>query len=123
MVLSPWRNNAYPLPPQLVEFVPEMSNSPPQSARRQASSLSLLSIIQHNCLGSWDVFLSLFESFKETNIYTSVVFLQDPRVSQPGLPSFNGYVPFFSTSQEAQAGILRSSFLSCSFFGTAKVHG
>ena len=94
-VLSPWRNQARPKPPLLVGYVPEMSNLPPRSSRRQASSLSLLSVIQHNCLGSWDVFHSLFESFKEMCTYPSVVLLQDSPVSQARLPSFNGFLPFF----------------------------
>jgi len=90
-----------------------MSNSPPQSSRRQTSFLSLLSIIQHNCLGSWDVFLSLFESFKETCTYPSVVLLQDPPASQARLPSFSCFVPFFPQVRKLRVAFyVHRSFLA-----------
>ena len=44
-VLSRWRNPARPQPLRPVGYVPEMNNWPPQSRRRQASCLSLLSVI------------------------------------------------------------------------------
>jgi len=91
-----------------------MSNSPPEPSRRQASSLPLLSVIQQNCLGSWDVFLSLFESFKETRTYPSVVLLQDPPVSQARLPSFNGFVAFFPPVRKPRVvSYVHRSFLAC----------
>ena len=91
-----------------------MSNSPPESSSMQASSLPLLSVIQHNCLESWDVFLSLFESFKETRTYPSVVLLQDPPVSQVYLPSFNGFVPLFPPVRKSRvASYVHLSFLAC----------
>ena len=98
------------MPSQLVGFVLEMSNPPPQHSRREASSLSLLSVVQHNCLGSWDVFLSLFESFKEAHIYPSVVLLQDDPVRQARLPSFNGFVLFFPPVRKLRVGsyVIRS---------------
>jgi len=89
------RNHARAQPLQLVGYIAEMSNWPLESNRRQASSPSLLSVIQHNCLGSRDVCLTLFESFKESHTYPSVVLLQDPPVSKARLPSFNGFAPFF----------------------------
>jgi len=90
-----------------------MSNSPPRPSRRQASSLSLLSVIQHNCLESWDVFLSLFESFKETSVYPLAVHLQDPPVSQARLRSFNGFVPIFPPVRKPRvASYVHRSFLA-----------
>jgi len=34
-------------------------------------------LVQHNCLGSWDVFLSLFGSFTQLTQPPSIVALQD----------------------------------------------
>ena len=111
MVLSPWGRRARPPCPQLVGYVPEMNNLPPSPNRMLASSLSLLSIVQHNCLESWDVFLSLFESFKKTSMYPSVVLLQDPPVSQARLPSFNGLEQFVPPVRKPRV----ASYLHCSF--------
>jgi len=91
-----------------------MSNSPPESSRRQASTPPLLSVIQDNCLGSWDVFLSLFGSFKETRTYPSVLLLQDPPVSQARLLSFNGFVPFFPRVRKPWVAFyVHQCFLGC----------
>jgi len=45
-------------------------------------------LIQHNCLGTWDVFLSLFGSFTQLAHPPSIVALQDPQVYRGRLPSF-----------------------------------
>jgi len=37
-------------------------------------------LVQHNCLGSWDVFLSRFGSFTQLAHPPSIVALQDPPV-------------------------------------------
>jgi len=72
-----------------------------------------LSIVQHNCLGSWNVFLSLFESFKEPTTYPSIVLLQDPPVNKAHLPSFNGFQSFFPPVRKPQvAAYIHMSFLS-----------
>ena len=68
---------------------------PPPLGQGPAPAPAFLSIIQHNCLGSWNVFLSLFESFKEVTTYPSMVLLQDPPVNKAHLPSFNGFKSFF----------------------------
>jgi len=60
-----------------------------------APAPEFLSITQHNCLGNWNVLLSLFESFKEATTYPSIVLLQDPPVNKAHLPSFNGFKSFF----------------------------
>jgi len=46
-------------------------------------------LVQHNCLGSGDVFLSLFGSFSQLALPPSIVALQDPPVYRGKLPSFN----------------------------------
>src|ERR1700712_3303408 len=65
---------------------------PPPRARRLAP-LTNLSLVQHNSLGSWDVFLSLFHSFSE-GPPVDFVLLQDPPVSEGFLPSFSGFKSF-----------------------------
>jgi len=48
-------------------------------------------LVQYNCLGSWDVFLSLFGSFSQMAITPSIVALQDPLVYRSKLLSFQLY--------------------------------
>jgi len=115
MVLSPWRNQALPLPLSPDGFVPEMNNQPMPLPPRQgpAPAPELLSIIQHNCLGSWNVFLSLFELFKEATTYPSIVLLQDPPVNKAHLPSFNGFKSFCPPVRKPRvAAYVYMSFLS-----------
>jgi len=52
-----------------------------------------LTLIQHNSLGSWDVFLSLFSSFTE-GPPVDIVLLQDPLSSNGFLPKFSGFKSF-----------------------------
>jgi len=81
--------------------------------RGPAPAPVLLSIIQHNCLGSWNVFLSLFESFREATTYLSIVLLQDPPVNKAHLPSFNGFKSFFPLVRKPRvAAYVHMSFLS-----------
>jgi len=54
----------------------------------------VLSIFQHNCLGSWDVFLSLFNSFASARDPPLIVCLQDPPVWRNGLPFFASFTSF-----------------------------
>jgi len=51
-------------------------------------------LVQHNCLGSWDVFRSLFGSFTQLAHPASIVALQDPPVYRGKLPSFNLFTVF-----------------------------
>ena len=53
-----------------------------------------LSIVQHNSLGSWDVFLSLFNSFASAKCPPDVVCLQDPPFWRSRLLSFQNYTSF-----------------------------
>src|SRR6266403_2332335 len=54
-----------------------------------------LSIVQHNSLGSWDVFLSLFNSFASVKFPPDVICLQDPPFWRSHLLTFQGYLSFF----------------------------
>ena len=60
--------------------------------RRQAP-VRKLSLVQHNNLGSWDVFLSLFNSFVGFSP-VDIVLLQDPPVCRGFIPSFAGFKSF-----------------------------
>ena len=51
-------------------------------------------LIQHNCLGSWAVFLSLFGLFTQLAHPPSIVSLQAPPVYRGKLPSFNSFTVF-----------------------------
>ena len=53
-----------------------------------------LPIVQHNCLGSWDVFLSLFHSFTKLPHPPHIVALQDPPSRLSKLPVFPGFLSF-----------------------------
>jgi len=53
-----------------------------------------LSIVQHNCLASWDVFLSLFNSFALAKNPPSIVCLPAPPVWRNRLPSHSGFTSF-----------------------------
>ena len=78
-----------------------------------APAPALLPIIQHNCLESWNVFLSLFESFREATTYPSIVLLQDPPVNKAHLPSFNGFKSCFPPVRKPRvAAYIHMSFLS-----------
>jgi len=90
-----------------------MNNSTSSAGKGPAPNPNLLSIVQHNCLGSWDVFLSLFESFKETKTYPSLVLLEEPPVSKAHLPFFNGFKSFFPPVRKPRvAAYVHMSFLS-----------
>ena len=60
----------------------------------QVPTLDMLSIVQHNCLGSWNVFLWLFNSLKTAASPPSLVLLQDPPVYRNSLPAFAGFKAF-----------------------------
>ena len=92
-----------------------MNNQPIPSPLGQgpAPAPAFLSIVQHNCLGSWNVFLSLFELFREATTYPAIVLLQDPPVNKAHLPSFTGFKSFFPpVSKPRVAAYVHMSFLS-----------
>jgi len=70
-------------------------NLSPRPARRTSRSFS---IVQHNSLGSWDVFLSLMNSFGQLTSPPMIVALQDPPVRRGQLPSFSTYKCFHPSS-------------------------
>jgi len=51
-------------------------------------------LVQHNCLGSCDVFLSLFGLFSQLALSPSIVALRDPPVYRCKLPSFDLFTVF-----------------------------
>jgi len=51
-------------------------------------------IVQHNCLGSWDVFLSLFHSFTMLPHPPLLVAIQDPPSRRSVLSTFPGFMSF-----------------------------
>src|SRR5437588_10759293 len=59
-----------------------------------------LSIVQHNCLGSWSVFLSLFNSLKSCFPTPHIVAIQDPPVWHSQLPSFRIFKSFHLPSHK-----------------------
>src|SRR5437879_4814961 len=75
-----------------------MSADPYSTARapRLVTSIPLppLSIVQHNCLGSWSVFLSLFNSLKSCHPTSHIVIIQDPPVLNSRLPLFRIFKAF-----------------------------
>ena len=67
------------------------SSPPPPRGWRPPRYFSL---VQHNSLGSWDVFLSLFNSFASAKCPPDIVCLQDPPFWRSRLPSFQNYTSF-----------------------------
>ena len=113
MVLSPWRPKAVPPLLPTVRVVLVMINHPRPDGIGPAPIPQLLSIVHHNSLGSWDVFLSFFESFREETTYPSLVLLQDPPVNKAHLPSFNGFKSFFPPVRKPRvAAYVHVSFLA-----------
>jgi len=86
--------------------------------REQASLTPVkpFTLVQHNYLWSWDVFLSLFGSFTQLAHPPSVVALQDPPVYRGKLPSFNLFsvfsLPTNAGCKPRVAFYMYSSFLS-----------
>ena len=72
-----------------------MEDTPPAFPPPPAGGVSLsLSIVQHNSLGSWDVFLSLMSSLSLLHPAPMIVALQDPPVRSRKLPSFSSWKCF-----------------------------
>ena len=70
-----------------------MSQTPHFSMKGRLPS-PFLTIIQHNSLGSWNVFLSLFNSFASVKAPPDIVCLQDPPVWRSRLPSLHNFTSF-----------------------------
>ena len=71
------------------------STLPPRPAR---GTLRSFSIVQHNSLGSWDLFLSLTNSISQLTTPPMIVALQDPPVRRGQLPTFSTYKCFHPSS-------------------------
>jgi len=69
-----------------------MINNPSSTSRQGLTPANNLTLIQHNSLGSWDVFLSLFSSLAEGP--PDLVLLQDSPSSKGFLPSFSRFKSF-----------------------------
>jgi len=67
-----------------------MINNPRSITRQGLAPANNLTLIQHNSLGSWDVFLSLFSSLVD-GPPPDIVLLQDPPSSKGFPPSFSGF--------------------------------
>ena len=90
-----------------------MSNEPPTFRRtvRQAPCQKI-TLLQHNSLGSWDVFLSLFNSFVGVPSI-DIVLLQDPPSRKGFLPGSAGFKSFAPPVPRPRVAIYVSlSFLS-----------
>ena len=71
-----------------------MNKYPPKRKQDHGQARATnLPLVQHNSLGSWDVFLSLFNSFVEISP-VDIVLLQDPPVYHGCLASFAGFKAF-----------------------------
>src|ERR1700712_3402424 len=92
-----------------------MFSPPTQPPRvRRLAPLTTLSLVQHNSLGSWDVFLSLFHSFSN-GPPVDFVLLQDPPTSKGFLPSFSGFKPFAPCVSKPKVAIYASLRLLSTF--------
>jgi len=82
---------------------PDNTVQPTTTGEGQASPplLRPFPLVQHNCLGSWDMFLSLFGSFSHLATTLSIVALQDPPVYRGKLPSFQLYTCFSPPSENS----------------------
>jgi len=70
-----------------------MIKDPCSTLRQGLAPATNLTLVQHNSLGSWDVFLCLFSSQAE-DPPADIVLLQDPPSSKGFLPSFSGFKSF-----------------------------
>ena len=71
-------------------LVPEMITKPHSTSRHGLAPPTNLTLVQHNSLSCWDVFLYLFSSLAE-GPPTHIVLLQDPPSSKGFLPSFSRF--------------------------------
>jgi len=70
-----------------------MIKKPYSNSRHGLAPATTLTLVQHNSLGSWDVFPSLFSSLTE-GPPADIVLLQDPPSSKGFLPSFSDFKSF-----------------------------
>src|SRR5437588_10328554 len=82
--------------------------------------LKQLSIVQHNSLGSWDVFLSLFNSFRGLPQSPQLVFLQDPPFYRGRLPIFSGFKAFAPPPPQGKA-VRVAAYISLDFLSSYSI--
>ena len=87
------------------------SSPPPPSTAGVALSVS---IVQHNSLGSWDVFLSLMSSLLSLPTPPMIVALQDPPVRSGNLPSFSSWKCFHPPHKRPRVAFFVHLFLIAS---------
>src|SRR5437868_6459174 len=101
-----------------------MSVSPDETPTPFAPSphpiLKQLSIVQHNSLASWDVFLSLFNSFRGLPQSPQLVFLQDPPVYRGRLSVFSGFKAFAPPPPQGKA-VRVAAYLSLEFLSSYSI--
>src|SRR5207302_1466634 len=101
-----------------------MSVSPEETPAPSGPSvhpiLKQLSIVQHNSLGSWDVFLSLFNSFRGLPQSPQVVFLQDPPFYRNRLPMFSGFKSFAPPPPQGKA-VKVAAYISLDFLNSYSI--
>src|SRR5205807_1464501 len=101
-----------------------MSASPAEIPKPSGPSpypvLKQLSIVQHNSLGSWDVFLSLFNSFRGLPQSPQLVFLQDPPFYRNCLPVFSGFKAFAPSPPQGKA-VKVAAYISLDFLNSYSV--
>ena len=91
----------------------EHHTPPPPPPLAGGVSLSL-SIVQHNSLGSWDVFLSLMCSLSSLPSPPMIVALQDPPVRNGKLPSFSSWKCFHPPYSRPRVAFFVHPFLLAS---------
>src|SRR5437868_3317286 len=83
-------------------------------------TLKQLSIVQHNSLGSWDVFLSLFNSFRGLPQSPQLVLLQDPPFHRGRLPMFSGFKSFAPPPPQGKA-VKVAAYISLDFLNSYSI--
>src|SRR5437879_12462474 len=83
-------------------------------------TLKQLSILQLNSLGSWDLFLSLFNSFRVLPQSPQLVFLQDPPFYRNRLPVFSGFKAFAPPPPQGKA-VRIAAYISIDFLNSYSV--
>ena len=93
--------------------VPEMIKISRSTSRHRLAPVDILTLLQRNSFGSWDVFLSLFSSLIE-GPHVDIVLLQDLPSSKGFLPRFSGFKSFGPTvGRPKVACYVSQRFLQC----------
>ena len=74
-------------------FIPVIKKNPPTTSRQGLAPATSLTLVQHNILGSWDLFLSLISTLTE-GPPVDVILIQDPPSSKGVLPTSSDFKSF-----------------------------